>query len=653
KPVFVVEKLDKLTLDSTIGDLPSHNYQVGVTISGQEVSREFQDNPELPGVMITNERGLVGIISRTHFYEWMSRPYALDMFLRRPIQSLWKTIAKAEEIANLETLMKTYLRLDANCTIDKAVELALQRPPHLAYEPILVKWEDGRKQLLDMQVLLLAQSQLFSLAKDAADGANRAKSEFLANMSHELRTPLNAIIGFTQVMQRDRGLSGEQGKYLDIISHSGEHLLELINDVLEMSKIEAGKVTFKPSSFDLHRLLDNLREMLRVKASSKGLRLVFERSLRVPQYIRTDERKLREVLINLIGNAIKFTQDGGIALRVRNDSPEENYAIADLRFEIEDTGPGIASEEIQKLFTAFGQTTTGQKAQEGTGLGLAISQKFVRMMGGDIAVESTAGQGTTFIFNIQVAIAQASDTQAEEESRKVVGLAPNQPLYRILVVEDRPENRLLAVKLLTSLGFDVREAENGQEAIERWLEDVPHLILMDIRMPVMDGYEATKNIRAREQLATVRAEDAQPRNCTSTPVPILALTASVFEDEKSAILAAGCDDVVRKPFREKVLLEKIAHHLGARYCYEDSAIASSTDREKAPADDKMLQLHLSQMPQEWVDRLYQAALKCLDSEILQQLEDIPEEGEPLANTLRDWTDNFLFDRIINLLIGSE
>ncbi|MDY6783356.1 MAG: ATP-binding protein [Cyanobacteriota bacterium] len=647
-----MEKLDKLALDSTIGNLPSHNFQVSVTTSGQDVAREFQDNPELPGVTIVNtDRELVGIISRTHFYEWLSRPYALDMFLRRPIQSLWKTIADKEQIASLETLMKKYLQLSATCEIDKAVELALKRPPNLAYEPILVEWEDGRKRLLDMQVLLLAQSQLFSLAKDTADGANRAKSEFLANMSHELRTPLNAIIGFTSVMVRDRGLSGEQQKYLDIISHSGEHLLELINDVLEMSKIEAGKVSFTPSSFDLHRLLDNLREMLRVKASSKGLRLVFERSPDVPQYVRTDERKLREVLINLIGNAIKFTREGGIVLRVRNDSPDENTVTANLRFEVEDTGLGIAPEEIQKLFTAFGQTATGQKAQQGTGLGLAISQKFVQMMGGEISVESTVGQGTTFIFNIQLAIAQASETQTVEESRKIVGLAPGQPQSRILVVEDRAENRLLAVKLLASLGFDVREAENGREAIEQWATHSPHLILMDIRMPVMDGYEATKHIRVREQLAAVRSGDSKTQNPIPT-VPIIALTASVFEDEKSAILAAGCDDVVCKPFREQILLERIAKSLGVRYLYEDSAIASPTNVERAPANVELLQFHLSQMSQEWVDKLYQATLKCLDSEILQQLEEIPEEGELLANTLRDWTDNFLFDRIIDLLTGS-
>lgn len=650
--MLVVEKLDKLALDSTIGNLPSHNFQVSVTTSGQDVAREFQDNPELPGVTIVNtDRELVGIISRTHFYEWLSRPYALDMFLRRPIQSLWKTIADKEQIASLETLMKKYLQLSATCEIDKAVELALKRPPNLAYEPILVEWEDGRKRLLDMQVLLLAQSQLFSLAKDTADGANRAKSEFLANMSHELRTPLNAIIGFTSVMVRDRGLSGEQQKYLDIISHSGEHLLELINDVLEMSKIEAGKVSFTPSSFDLHRLLDNLREMLRVKASSKGLRLVFERSPDVPQYVRTDERKLREVLINLIGNAIKFTREGGIVLRVRNDSPDENTVTANLRFEVEDTGLGIAPEEIQKLFTAFGQTATGQKAQQGTGLGLAISQKFVQMMGGEISVESTVGQGTTFIFNIQLAIAQASETQTVEESRKIVGLAPGQPQSRILVVEDRAENRLLAVKLLASLGFDVREAENGREAIEQWATHSPHLILMDIRMPVMDGYEATKHIRVREQLAAVRSGDSKTQNPIPT-VPIIALTASVFEDEKSAILAAGCDDVVCKPFREQILLERIAKSLGVRYLYEDSAIASPTNVERAPANVELLQFHLSQMSQEWVDKLYQATLKCLDSEILQQLEEIPEEGELLANTLRDWTDNFLFDRIIDLLTGS-
>ncbi|MGB7445115.1 MAG: histidine kinase dimerization/phospho-acceptor domain-containing protein, partial [Coleofasciculaceae cyanobacterium] len=309
-------KLDSLTLESRLAELPSHDFQVSLTTQAQVVAKEFQRRPELPGVMITEGSQIVGMISKTKFLECLSRPYGLDTFLRRPIVAMWRIIIEAETGLEVERTLEKYLLLSANCSIDKAVEAALKRPASLAYEPIIIIWVNGQRRLIDTQVLLLAQSKLFSLAKEAADAANRAKSEFLANMSHELRTPLNAILGFTQLMSRDRSLSSEQQKYLDIVGHSGEHLLDLINDVLHMSKIEAGRLNFKPKSFDLHRLLNNVQDMLQLKALDGGLQLIFDCSPNVPQYIQTDERKLREVLTNLLVNGIKYTQKGGVMLRV-------------------------------------------------------------------------------------------------------------------------------------------------------------------------------------------------------------------------------------------------------------------------------------------------------------------------------------------------
>ncbi len=632
---MLVNKLAQLTLDSSLADLPSHDFQVSSATLGNVVAKKFQQQPDLPGVMLTNNSQIVGMISRTHFFEWLSRPYGLEIFLKRPIQSLWTMIADAEGIFNVETLVEKYLLLSATCSIDKAVELALNRPASLIYEPIMIEWLDGQLRLLDMQVLLLAQSQLFALAKKAADAANTAKSEFLANMSHELRTPLNAILGFTQVMNRDASLSAEQQQYLGIINRSGEHLLELINDILEMSKIEAGRLAFHQNSFDLYHLLDNLKEMLQLKALSKGLQLNIDYTSDVPQYVQTDEGKLRQVLINLLGNAIKFTQEGSVSVKIKNAKckrQNEQYTHL-LHFEVEDTGLGIAPQEMDKLFTAFGQTETGHKSQQGTGLGLAISQKFVQLMGGEITVSSTVGEGTKFAFDVQIALANTCSIQTNKQTGRVIGVAPDQLEYRILVVEDRLESRFLLVKLLKSVGFSVCEAENGQQAVELWSSYSPHLILMDMRMPVMDGYEATKSIKAHlKGQATV----------------IIALTASAFEENRSTVLSAGCDDFMSKPFREEVLWEKIAQHLGVRYLFEESVVKDKDAQSELMPVDQSLNFHLSRMPREWVEQLHQAALKCLDHVIIQLSEQIPEAHAPLANALRNWANNFLFEKVIDL-----
>ena len=417
-------------------------------------------------------------------------------------------------------------------------------------------------------------------AKESAEAANRAKSEFLSQMSHELRTSLNAILSFSQMLKQDPTLNPDHQKYLGIIDRSGEHLLALIDDVLTMSKIEAERIPLNPQQFDLHRLLNSLPEILQLQAQSKNLQLVFDRTPDVPQWVTTDEVKLRQVLINLLGNAIQFTAAGSVTLRVRTGNREQSHASPPipqtLLFEIEDTGPGIAPEETATLFEPF---TQGKQSQAGPGLGLTISRQFVNLMGGDITVESVVGQGTTVKFNLQVMVVEAVKRQTIQSARNVIGLASDQPTYRILVVEDNRINRLLLVQILTSVGFEVREALNGQEAIEVWQNWCPHLIWMDIQMPVMDGYEATKRIKVMaakqggetvEMIRNGRVTGHSSLGAQPTNLPVvIALTATVFEEEQFLILASGCDDFVSKPLKRESVFAKMAEYLGVRYIYRE------------------------------------------------------------------------------------
>jgi PAS domain S-box-containing protein len=478
-------------------------------------------------------------------------------------------------------------------------------------------------------------------AKEAAVAANQAKSTFLANMSHELRTPLNAILGFSQLMSQGPNLSSEEQENLGIIRRSGEHLLTLINQVLDLSKIEAERLTLNAKNFDFYRLLEDLEDMFYLKAKDKGLQLLFDLTPDVPQYVRIDEVKLRQVLTNLLSNAIKFTKEGGVSVRAsvvsrqwsvvsnKKQLTTDNEQLT-IHFEVEDTGVGIAPEELDSLFEAFVQTSSGQQALEGTGLGLTISRQFVRLMGGEMTVSSELGKGSTFKFDIELSAVESQDIERQQPTRRVIALEPNQPRYRILVVDDNDYNRRLLIKLLNPLGFELQEASNGKEAIEIWERWQPHLIWMDMRMPVMDGYEATKQIKA-----TTKGQ----------ATTIIALSASTLEEERAVAPSVGCDDFIRKPFRQEDIFNAMNKHLGVRYVYEESTSLADAIPSEARA---LTQADLAALPADWLANLHQATLDGHIKRVQILIEQIRPQHEFLAKALLDLANQYQFEQLLTL-----
>jgi PAS domain S-box-containing protein len=479
----------------------------------------------------------------------------------------------------------------------------------------------------------LATEQALAVAKEAAEQGSKAKSAFLANMSHELRTPLNAILGFSQLMLRYPNLSDEQKENVEIILTSGEHLLALINQILDFSKIEAGRVTLNRNTFDIINMLDEVRHLFRLKAQEKGLDLIFDCTVEVPQYISTDEIKLRQVLINLLSNAIKFTVQGSITLTVELTSNLETSSNSNstsmthaLIFSIADTGIGIAAHEIDNLFQPFIQTSSGQKSYEGTGLGLAISRQFVQLMGGEMTVRSELERGTTFTFHVPVNIEfEANKPETQQLAPRVIALEPSHPPYRLLIVDDIDYNRKLLVKLLAPLGFELKEASNGQQAIEIWEDWQPHLIWMDLRMPVLDGYKATQYIRA------------QPHGLSCA---IVALTASTLQDAEATTLAMGFNAFVRKPVSEKTIFDTLNQYLGVHYIYEQTTSNTKTSVEL---------VEIPKLSDRWVTNMQQA-INCADLELIDNLiAQIYIENSSFAQHLQGHLNNFEYKKILSII----
>jgi len=459
-----------------------------------------------------------------------------------------------------------------------------------------------------------------TLARDAAEAGNKAKSQFLANMSHELRTPLNAILGFSSMMRRDPQITKSQRENLDIINRSGEHLLKLINDVLDMAKIDVARLQLNVAPFDLAGMVRDVTEMMNMRAHEKGLQLWTAQTSNVPQYIKGDKERLSQVLVNLMGNAVKFTEQGGVT--IRQDVKGNNLLI-----DVEDSGPGISMEDRKRLFKPFVQLSIEGK-QKGSGLGLSISQQLMALMGGSISlVKSTPNKGSLFRIELPMEPAKADDVLQSGQHGEVAGLVPGQPRYRILIAEDQTENQLLLSRLMTNIGLEVKVAENGEQCVKMFQDWRPDLIWMDRRMPVMDGEEAARRIR---RLPEGRA------------VKIVAVTASAYKDEQQVILDAGIDDVVSKPYRFNEIYDSLARQLGISYRYTDAEETASASVALTPA-------MLATLPDSLRAKL-RTAMEQLDSDrVAAAIRQISEIDPGLGNTLSRLAEDFDYQTILNAL----
>ena len=513
-------------------------------------------------------------------------------------------------------------------------ELYKQLPLFFNYAALVLKNEilgysrlQQVNQQLQQEITVRKQTeQALLAAKNDTEAANRAKSMFLANISHELRTPMNAVLGFCQLLQKDSDLSNNQRESLNIINNSGKHLLSLINTILDMAKIEAGKMVLENNGFDLGVMVRDTIDMMRERAEAKSLALLFDQSSSFPRFVISDEAKLRQILINLIGNAVKYTKVGNITVYLTSQILADDRYL--LSFAIKDTGVGIAAHELPLIFDTFVQVGDESEYQ-GTGLGLAIAKQYAQLLGGDITVSSELGKGSVFVFSVPVKCVNQTElvnqpiNKQPEVSYK---LASNQPTYRILIVEDRLENRLLLKKLLELAGFQVVDAINGQDGVEQFIRWQPHFIWMDRQMPVMDGLAATQKIRSLEH---------------GKEVKIVAVTASVFSDQKQEFLNAGVDDIIGKPYREEEIFDCMARHLGVRFDREQNA----QQQKPLPA---LITENIKHLPEQLLSALHHAAASLDVEQTIAVIESIEAIDAPLADSLMQHVKQFDFEAITEL-----
>jgi signal transduction histidine kinase len=573
-------------------------------IDGLEICKRLKKNENTKNIPVIFITGAEDIESKCQAFEAGGEDYIIKPFQKEDV------IAR----------VRVHTRLCYTIEKLKQTEAELTRYKNHLEDEVLQRTHE-----------LKAVNQSLIIAKEAAEKANIAKSTFIATMSHELRTPLNAILGFSELMGLDKSATVKQKETLDIINRSGAHLLNMINDVLDISKIEAGRLALDVQALNVVDFLNDICAMINVRAEMKQLDFRLEIASNMTQFIKTDRGKLRQVLINLLGNAIKFTATGSVVLRA--STLLSGGGITLLIIEVIDSGVGIPADKQSELFQPFVQVMQANSAIEGVGLGLTISKSLIQLMGGQISVNSEFGVGSTFKIELPVELTDVANVVIEGNSNVVKHLAPNQPTWRLLIVDDKPDNRLLLATLLTDIGFQVREVENGRDAIHEFKLWKPHLIWMDMLMPVMDGYEATAAIRQ------LKGGDK---------VKIIALTASVFKEQHQHILDSGCNAVLHKPFHISEIFTVLVKHLGVKFIYDDTLTPST------PTVTKITNEMLRQLPVDVLQKLHAAALLLDIEEIDMVIESIRVIEPEIADALDNLAKKFQFEQISKLTdsIGS-
>ncbi len=477
------------------------------------------------------------------------------------------------------------------------------------------------KPFHEKELLARVQTHLkLQQARKAAETANHAKSQFLANMSHELRTPLNAILGYTQIFKDDKSLMEKQGKQIDIIHRSGEHLLMIINDILDMSKIEAGKIELESVDFHLPDFLKTLVEMSQIKAQLKGISFIYEPMPDLPTGVQGDEKHLRQILLNLLNNAIKFTEQGQVIFKVQSlKMKEQTTKYSHIRFQVEDTGIGIPPEQLEKIFLPFHQVGEQRFQRQGTGLGLAISRQLVHLMKSELYVEST--MGSTFWFDLDLPKVSGIYEPVTKKPQMPVGFRGGK--RNILIIDDNMENRLFLKTMLLGLGFEIAEAVNGRDALIQMTHFQPQLILLDLVMPEMDGFEFIRKIR---------------QNPSLKDIIVIAISAKVFQQTKQDSLAAGCQDFIAKPVQLETLLEHLQTHLELEWIY------TQTNQQNLvfPTREKLEEL-LALVEIHHITGIHQ---------YINKMKEFDPKLEPFISTVEQFSNKYEFEKLIEFIQSS-